>query len=793
MMRTSKILSLLLFVILQHAELLAHRIDHVYGENPGQHTFDSFEDVWPTPTAYRTASGKPGPEYWQQQADYKIKIRLDDESEKLIGEAEVTYTNNSPHTLEFIWVQLDQNALDPESASRFSKSFDHFENNNTPDRDSQGITFETFRETLYRNTFKGGYNIKSLTDEQGRDLEYKVVGTVMRIDVNGGLKPSDSFVFNISWENNIVSDSFTFRHGVERLKKDNAPVYIIAQWYPRMCAYSDATGWQILPYLSSGEFALEFGDHEVEISVPEHFVVAATGELQNPDEILTEVQKERLEASISAKEPVMIVTPDEAEESREKAMTVAADKTVYKTWIFKAENVRDFAWAASPAYIWDSKGIEIDGETCMAMSVYPQEAAPIWQRYSTEAVAATVEGYSKYVYPYPYPVAWSCYGPVGGMEYPMLSFQSGKAEDDGTYPLSRRNYVIGVIVHEVGHNWFPMIINSDERKWMWLDEGLNSFVERLVAMEFDPVIRRSYLEKDEETLNLLEGKTDEITMLQADSTTQRGFSAYRKPELGLMMLRESIIGPEEFDKAMREYGKRWAFKRPIPADFFRTMEDVTGLDLDWFWRGWFYGNSACDRAIKSVVSYQMDPSDLAEVRKLDKKFDIAAPTRPWDSYLLEQISPVEAHEHLHDFYYKDDPFSPNDKELKAHNESIEKLKPWEKKLLDNPNLMHLVEIENVGGLILPMDLKLVFEDGSNEEYQIPAQIWSRGAHVVRIPFFDTKKLDHVVIDSIDRYRDRDLSNNRFPRVIETKRFHLKSRNKDPNRMQDATVEEETEE
>lgn len=752
--------------------------EHVaaYGTGP----FDSFEDVWPTPTDYRTASGTPGPGYWQQKADYIIHAELDVAAQMLRGEETIRYTNHSPHTLTFLWVQLDQNAFDPESASHRGSQFRDFEENDEAEDESQSLSTRSYRTLKFRETFAGGYTLRHVRTTDGADLSYSVVETAMRLDLPQPLGPGETIAFSIAWEFPILTEAFAQRYGVKQLEADNAPVFQIAQWYPRMCAYSETAGWQLAPYLGSGEFALEFGDFDVSLTVPANFVVAATGELRNADSVLTAAQRERLETAKTASDPVFVVTREEAAQARKQATEGAT-----KTWHFAAEQVRDFAFAASPAYLWDAMGVRIEDETKLAMSVYPAEAMPLWDTYSTAAVAATLEGYSRYVYPYPYPVAWSCWGAEGGMEYPMVSFQQGEIEDDGTYSLEERLYVISVIIHEVGHNWFPMILNTDERKWMWLDEGLNSFVESLVGMEFDQRLRQDYWDGEQYTVDLLAGDGEDIIMRQADFMTQRGFSAYSKPALGLMMLRESILGPDSFDAAMHEYARRWAFRRPIPADFFRTFEEVSGQDLDWFWRGWFYGDAGVDRAIRDVTSYRQDPSDLATRRALDRADEAAKHDKPFDRKLFHRPTLTEKNPRLQDFYYEFDPYAPTAQEREEAADAIEDLEPWERALLDDDTFLHLITIENVGGLIMPLNLRLTFADGGTRDLRCPAQLWAKDQQFARIPVIDKRELVLVELDPGNPFRDTALRDNRYPQTIETHRFFLEPSERDPNPMREA--------
>ncbi|MCZ6673573.1 MAG: M1 family metallopeptidase, partial [Verrucomicrobia bacterium] len=605
--------------------------------------FEQIAPLLPTPSEVRLASGAPGPDYWQQEANYKIAVELDEKNSRITGSETVEYLNHSPHTLPYVWVQLDQNALAQGSKRQRSTQAINLEPDDNKPRE---VEFENFRSFLYSQEFEGGYELNSVTDLQGNALNYTVVNTNMRIDLQRPLRPGDSFSFKVEWGFTIQDEALSFRHGKRKLKEVEDYVYHVAQWYPRMCAYYDQQGWQVKPYIGHGEFALEFGSFEVSITVPEDFIVAATGELVNAEDILSSTLRNRLLKARTSEKPVLIVEPEEAENNLKRK---ARGK---KTWVFKAEQVRDFAFGASRGYIWDAMGVEVEGKTVMAMSVYPDESIPLWKRYSTEAVAQALRVYSENVYPYPYPVAWSAWGAEGGMEYPMISFQTSKDIDEKeTYSATHRSYVISVIIHEVGHNWFPMIINNDERQWMWLDEGLNSFMDYRAGNLMDPVLQESNLLADSRTIKTMSKDDDPVIMTAADNLTSRGFQAYAKPAWGLQLLRESILGHNLFDFAFKEYARRWAFKRPTPADFFRTMEDASGVDLDWFWRGWFYGNGHVDMAIESVTVYRLDDGIPKTSKALEKEEDEAIPDSPYEIFLNEVGTVADRSTHIQDWYY----------------------------------------------------------------------------------------------------------------------------------------------
>ena len=569
------------------------------------------------------------------------------------------------------------------------------------------------------------------------------------------------------------------RHGRRKLKTGDY-IYQVAQWYPRMCAYYDQEGWQIKPYIGHGEFALEFGAFEVQITVPEDFVVAATGTLVNADDVLTLKMRERLKNARTSDQAVMIITEEEAEQNLKRK---ARGK---KTWHFKAEIVRDFAFAGSRGYLWDALGVEVDGETVMAMSLYPSESTPVWKRYSTEAVAQTLRVYSDTVYPYPYPVAWSTWGPIGGMEYPMISFQSSREiEENETYPTGERNYVISVIIHEVGHNWFPMIINNDERQWQWLDEGLNSFMDYRAGNLMDPVVQKSNLLSDRRVIKTMATAGDPIIMTSADNQTSRGFQAYSKPALGLNLLRQSILGPELFDFAFKEYALRWAFKRPTPADFFRTMESASGLDLDWFWRGWFYGNDHVDMQINGVNLYRLDDGDPSSSKALDEAEEEAIPDTPYELFLKEVGTLADEQSHLQDWYFSYDPYEPTEKELSTYKKATEKLEDWQKDMFEFGNLAYVISVKNTGGMIMPLVFDIDFKKGESRRLEVPVEVWRFGDEIVKVPFISEREVVKITLDKDNAFADSNLDNNVFPQEIEQGRFKLKPKKSQTNPMQKA--------
>ena len=573
--------------------------------------FRQLDEVLPTANSYRTASGAPGHEYWQQKVDYDIDVELHDDTQRITGTEVISYVNNSPDTLRYLWLQLDANRFRPDSAANRHKAAPSLGNR---------VEFKQLNSMLQADKFPGGTKIISVTGaSNNRKLNHRIVGSNMRVDLPQPLVSGEQVGFKVRWEYKIPDATvIRARGGFEHFEKDGNNVYEIAQWFPRLCAYSDAAGWQHKEFLGKGEFALEFGDYVVRLTVPSDHIVASTGELQNPADVLSSDQRSRLKKARSADEPVFIVTPAEALVNQK---TQAKDK---KTWVFKAQNVRDFAFASSRKFIWDAVGHNSGGNQVMAMSYFPNEAEPLWSKYSTHAIVHTLDVYSKYTFHYPYPVAISVNGPVYGMEYPMICFNGPRPEDDGTYSKRTKYALISVIIHEVGHNYFPMIVNTDERQWTWMDEGLNTFLQYLAEVEWedkypsrrgDPAKITSYMRS-----------TNQVPiMTNSESLLQFGPNGYSKPATALNILRETILGRELFDFAFKEYARRWMFKRPYPADFFRSVEDASGVDLDWFWRGWFYSTDHVDIAVTDVRHYQIDNGDPAANSRIKREERNAEP------------------------------------------------------------------------------------------------------------------------------------------------------------------------
>ncbi|GAA4009633.1 M1 family metallopeptidase [Hymenobacter fastidiosus] len=749
--------------------------------NSGTDKFAQLGTELPTPNSYRTASGAPGSEYWQQRADYNIRVKLDDDKQAITGSEDITYTNLSPDVLTYLWVQLDQNIMDKNSITTATQV----------GQLQEKMPFQAM-EYLMNSDFEGGFRIEKVNLKGGKALPYVVNHTMMRIDLPTPLRPKQAVTFSIAWHYNINDQlKINQRSGYEYFPEDKNYLYEIAQFYPRMAVYSDNQGWQHKQFLGNGEFALPFGDYRVSITAPADHIVGATGTLQNPDQVLTATQRKRYAQAADATRPVLIVTQQEAEQ----AETKRAKGT--KTWTYAAKNVRDFAWASSRKFIWDAMGIEQSGVPVMCMSYYPKEGNPLWGKYSTEVVAHTIKTYSKFTIPYAYPVAISVHGPVGGMEYPMLCFNGGRPEKDGTYSADRKYGMISVIIHEVGHNFFPMIINSDERQWSWMDEGLNTFVQYLTEQEWE----RGYPSRRGEPKNIVDYmKTDKSLqtpiMTNSESVLQFGPNAYAKPATGLNMLRETILGRQLFDHAFKTYAQRWAYKHPEPADFFRTMEDASGTDLDWFWRGWFYTTERSDLSIEGVKWYSVD-SKNPEIENARKREMINAEPRTLSQQRnLQDISKtlVDVKPDLKDFYNSYDPIATTDADKARYQQYLKGLSPSQQERLKAGLNFYEMDLRNVGGLVMPVVVQMTYEDGKQEIVNIPAEIWRKNNARVTKVFITEKPVVSFVLDPYLETADTDLSNNAFPAKQAPSRFELFERQQQaaPNPMQQQSAGQKAE-
>jgi len=571
--------------------------------------FRQLDESLPTPNVYRNAAGEPGHKYWQQQVDYKIKARLDEAKRRIEASQDITYHNNSPDTIKYLWVQLDQNKFRNDSMSALTTTFGGIGSRGPATATASSskpaqLSLGALRRQQFVDDNVLGYHIQTVKDTAGKSLRHTIVGTNMRIDLSTPLKPGKKVEFSIDFAFNIVEeDAVSARSGYEHFPDDKRDggndIFLLAQWFPRLHAYTDYEAWTNKEFIGRGEFTLEFGNYDVELTVPADHIVSSTGKLTNAKKVLTSTQRKRLKEAEKAERIVFIVTEEEALENERQG----TDKI--KTWKFSAKNVRDFAWASSRKFMWDARGHQQGGKEqpiVMAMSFYPKEGGDLWKKYSTESIIHTLDVYSRFSFDYPYPVAQSVNGPVGGMEYPMITFNGPRTElqKDGsrTYTQAEKRFLIGVVIHEVGHIYFPMIVNSDERQWTWMDEGLNSFLDGVAGREWDPTIPWGVEPRD--IVSYMKSSTQVPIMTQSDSVLRLGPNGYTKPAVALNILRETILGRELFDFAFKEYATRWKYKRPTPSDFFRTMEEASGVDLDWFWRGWFYSTDHVDISLDKI-------------------------------------------------------------------------------------------------------------------------------------------------------------------------------------------------
>ena len=709
-----------------------------------QNKFRQLKDVLPTPNNRRTASGAPGYEYTQQKVDYVMDIVIDEDKNLLIGNESITYHNNSKDYLEYLWVQLDQNMRSPDSKTPLAKS-----------EDLGNTAFNspaTFTKNNLTKPADFGFKIQKVNSAMGSSLSYTVNRTMMRINLPKPLAPGNTFEFSIQWNyliNNSVTDGG--RSGFE-LFTDGNKNFTIAQFFPRLAVYDNVEGWQNMQFWGRSEWALEFGDYDVKITVPSDHIVDATGELQNEKKVLTKEQRTRFEiARTSFKDPVFIVTQEEAE----KAEKLKSKKS--KTWHFNAKNVRDFAFASSRKYIWDAMAVNINGKTVMAVSLYPKEGNPLWEEHSTRVVANTLEEYSKMTFDYPYSKAISVHADRQGMEYPMICFNYGRPQPDGSYSERTKRGMIGVITHEVGHNFFPMIVNSDERQWTWMDEGINSFVEILSELDYDPNFFTGNLPKDIVRYMSMDQDNLSPIMSQGDYVKNFGPNAYTKPAAGLYMLRQTIMGPELFDYAFRTYSKRWMFKHPSPADFFRTMEDASAMDLDWFWRGWFYTTDYNDIGVKDVKKFYLTDQPTEAAKNLAKRYNMNLADYEGKLVFFEQEKegvPVDSKKALEIDVIKNHMATMTEEQRAALKEA--------------PNFFYQVTFEKPGGLVMPIIVELEYVDGSKERHTFPAQIWMKDDKEVTKVFRTTLAIKKITLDPDLETADIDTSNNSWPKKDDSK-------------------------
>jgi len=744
---------------------------------PFEDKFRQLDELLPTPNVYRTASGAPGHKYWQQQADYKIKVKLNDDNQTLKASETINYQNNSPDTLTYLWLQLDQNRFKRDSIASTTKT------SRLANKSNPKTTYGSMRSMIGAMENDGGYNITRVAQgTNGRKLKYVINDTMMRIDLPKPLRSGKSFEFSIDWDYHMKDHKVLGgRAGYEYFKEDGNYLYEVAQWFPRMAAYYDAKGWQNKQFLGNGEFALEFGDYDVEITVPADHIVAATGELDNASRVLTSKQRNRLDKAKKANKPVIIVTQDEATENEKSK----SKKT--KTWRFKAENVRDFAWASSRKFIWDAQGYSEKGVDTMAMSYYPKEGNPLWERYSTQAIIHTIEQYNKYSLQYPYPVSISVNGPVGGMEYPMITFNGPRPKVDKktgerTYSKRTKYGLIGVIIHEVGHNYYPMIVNSDERQWTWMDEGLNSFVEYLAAQAWEENYpsRRGPARN---IVNYMKSSYQVPIMTNSESILQFGNNAYGKPATALNILRETIMGRELFDFAFKEYAERWKFKRPTPADLFRTLEDASAVDLDWFIRGWFYTTDHVDISLDKVTKMHVGTQDPEVQKAWDREQFEKEPMTIEDIRNKGMAVRTDAHPALLDFYNEHDKFTVTNSDRNKYNGSQKKLEDWQLDLLKSGKKLYAIDFTNKGGLVMPIILQVKYTDGTEEVIRSSAQIWRKNTEKVSKLLMTDKEVSEIVLDPYWETADVDVSNNYWPQRVVESRLQLYKRKKSKSMME----------
>lgn len=711
-------------------------------KEPGHYNQSKFKQLYEefaTPNTYRSASGAPGPDYYQQQADYVMDIRLDDKNAKIFGEETITYTNNSPDNLEYLWVQLDQNVRTKDSKALLRNGGSVTEDN----------TVEGFTKQFITPNFDGGFNIEYVKDAAGNALPYTINFTMMRIDLPTSLKSGEQYSFAIKWNYNIPDHTVNrARSGYEYFPKDGNRAYVIAQFFPRMAVYSDVEGWQNHQFWGSGEFALPFGDYEVNITVPADHILDGTGVLQNRKEVYSKDMMERYEkAKKSYDKPVVIVTQEEVE-ALEKSFS---NKT--KTWKLKAQNVRDFGFATSRKFILDMQAVKVGSKDVMAISMYPKEGNPLWEEYSTKAVAATLKSYSSHTFDYPYPKAISVHAKNQGMEYPMICWNYGRPNEDGTYSDRVKYGMISVIIHEVGHNFFPMIVNSDERQWGWMDEGLDTFMQYMAEQEFgeafpeaiapnskypsrrgDPSKIVPYMSGDQSTISPIMSNPENVYKL--------GPNAYGKPATALNILRETVMGRELFDHAFKTYAQRWMFKHPTPEDFFRTMEDASAVDLDWFWRGWFYTTDYVDIGVKGIKKYQVAKKPVTG-DLMSKVILVSSDSEGYDAS-LEGVSPSETSKTLKEFM-------------------MDNMTAAERAQVVEPKYFYEVTYDKPGGIPMPLIVEYTYADGTVENITYPAEIWRKNDKEVKVVVSSASELTGVIVDPKLETADIDATNNSWPK------------------------------
>ncbi len=758
-----------ILIFLVFTSFLSIKAQNIHNNPASNHgnKFEQLGTVLPTPNQYRSASGAPGPKYWQQRADYNIKCELDEKNQRLTGSETVTYYNNSPDVLTYLWFQLDENE---HSSTRNA----NYQTSNSMPRQANVQTLERLDDNKTDNGF--GINILKLTDASGKALKYIINKTMMRVEMPQPLKPGQKFTVNIDWNYNIPDRMVQGgRGGYEYFPEDGNHIFTIAQWYPRLCVYSDYQGWQNQQFTGRGEFALTFGNFRVQMTVPADHVVGSTGECLNYSQNLTPTQLARWQKAQTSKEPIEIVTLAEAKAAESKKSTAK------KTWIYSANNVRDFAWTSSRKFVWDAMPATVEGKKVMCMSYYGKEAYGLYRPFSTKAVAHTIKTYSNFTIPYPYPVAISVEA-ANGMEYPMICFNYGRTASDGTYTEATKYGMLGVIIHEVGHNFFPMIINSDERHWTWFDEGLNTFVQYLTEELWDNKYpsRRGPAHLIVDYMKLPKDQLEPI-MTNSENIVHFGPNAYSKPATALNILRETIMGRDLFDYAFKEYARRWAFKHPTPADFFRTMEDASAEDLDWFWRGWFYSTDVTDISLDSVKYARADfsPRNAQGTRVSDTTVYTSLPRPMVNDF--EDVSKVRNRQNpgikfqsdvdtsLRDFYWRYKRGLESYDTAKYAIEIAATAEPVDEATRQRLANKHFYELHfsNKGGLVMPIIVEWTFKDGTKEIDRIPAQVWRYNENSVTKFFMKDKEVASIRLDPIRETADINESNNTWGNIPAT--------------------------
>lgn len=727
-----------------------------YAQSQWKGKFEQLGEVLPTPNGYRTGAGAPGTNYWQQQADYVINVEVNDETHLLTASETITYHNNSPESLRFLWLQLDQNIFADKSIN--------FQTTTGAVKDSIPAAFFSGASGVMVSDYKGGYTIKAVKDVTGKNLPYIINNTMMRVDLPAPLKKGEKFVFSVDWSfTEYDRQIFDGRGGYEFFPEDGNYVYTFAQWFPRMCVFDDYEGWQNKQFLGQGEFALTFGNYRVKITVPADHIVGATGTIQNPKEVLSKDQLERYEkAKQSYEKPVFIVTESEA---KQKEKTRSTKKV---TWEFHADNVRDFAFAHSRKFIWDAQAVKLGEKTVLAQSLYPKEGNPLWERESTKAIKNCLELYSQRTFDYPYPVAYSVHTADQGMEYPMICFNGERPKKDGTYSKALQTDLIQLVVHEVGHNFFPMIVNSDERQWSWMDEGMNTFLEKETMRVRYPELFGTH-GTPKGIIPFMRGDKTQMRPIMSSSDNIRksefGPNAYTKPSAALTVLRETVMGPELFDVAFKEYAQRWAFKHPGPADFFRTMEDASAVDLDWFWRGWFYTTDNVDVDLHEVKWFKLniEKADPERKKLKVKKGDLQAEEKN------SQSNPNDFSNGPQGFTLMNTPeFVYGEFKSRVDDNAI-------RQKLEGKNI-YQIKFRNVGGLVTPLVIEWTFKDGSKEIERIPAEIWRINEEEITKVFIKDKEAVNIVLDPNFELADVEMRNNIFPKRTTPSKFDAFKKN-----------------